>query len=348
MKLQDLLIYAPNIKFIKKNEWPEEILAISALDALLESSLVFIKNNKFLQKLLANIDKAVSLKIGVILDEKFFDQMKPEFKVELEKLPWLAVTPQLSLALTQLSKPFYDKKMANVNTQVDGRQMGTTDIHPGAFIGQNVFIGEYVKIGSGAEIMPGTVILPFSEIGENTKVYPNVTIYPFTKIGSDCRIHSGVVIGSDGFGYTFDKGSHLKIWHTGGVIVHDNVEIGSNSSIDMGTFSPTIIGQGTRIDNLVQIAHNVKIGRGCILCGQSGVAGSVVLEDYVILGGRAAVGPDTHIGAGSQLAGGAKVGEGAVWPPGSKLGGHPAKDLKEWIKGVAYLRNVSLREKSKE
>src|SRR5690606_38336150 len=119
------------------------------------------------------------------------------------------------------------------------------------------------------------------------------------------------VIGSDGYGYTYHQGQHVKIWHMGGFIIHDDVEIGSNSSVDMGTFSPTIIGSGTRIDNLVQIAHNCKIGRGCILCGQSGLAGSVVLEDYVVLGGRATVGPDSSIGMGSQIAGGAKVNEAA-------------------------------------
>ena len=193
--------------------------------------------------------------------------------------------------------------------------------------------------------MPGTVILPHSEIGDNTKIFSNVSIYPFTKIGKNCRIHSGTVIGSDGFGYTFHQGNHVKIWHMGGVDIRDDVEIGSNSSVDAGTFSPTIIGSGTRIDNLVQIAHNVKLGRGCVICGQAGIAGSAVLEDYVVMGGRAAVGPDSFIGMGTQIAGGAKVNESANWPAGSKLGGHPAKDLKEWMKGVAYLRTMSLKEK---
>ena len=156
-----------------------------------------------------------------------------------------------------------------------------------------------------------------------------------------------MVIGSDGFGYTFHQGQHKKIWHMGGVIIQDDVEIGSNSSVDMGTFSPTIIGAGTRIDNLVQVAHNCKIGKGCVLCGQSGVAGSAILEDFVVLGGRAAIGPDVHIGMGAQIAGGAKVTDG-VWPAGSKLGGHPARDLREWMKGLAYVRKMSLDDGKKE
>jgi UDP-3-O-[3-hydroxymyristoyl] glucosamine N-acyltransferase len=348
MKLQDLAKYDSSLKFVKDSEWPEEILAISALDGPVANSVVFIKNAKFLEKFLPHLETAVVLKIGAIVDEKFYHLVNAELKGQMQKLPWLVTSTNVAMSLTLLSKPFYDRKMRGINTQVDGRQMGTTEIDPTAYIAQNVFIGEHVKIAANVEIMPGCVILPFSEIGENTKLYPNVTIYPFTRLGKDCRVHSGTVIGSDGFGYTFHQGQHVKIWHMGGVVIHDNVEIGSNCSVDMGTFSPTIIGPGTRIDNLVQIAHNVKVGKGCIICGQGGVAGSAVLEDFVVMGGRAAIGPDAHIGTGSQVAGGAKVNEGAVWPAGSKLGGHPAKDLKEWMRGIAYLRTMSLKEKSKE
>jgi UDP-3-O-[3-hydroxymyristoyl] glucosamine N-acyltransferase len=284
------------------------------------------------------------LKLGLVIDEKFFSLMNTELKQKVESMPWILTSPNIALSLTNLSKPFYDSKMKDLNTQVDGRQMGTTEIDPTARIAQNVFIGEHVKIAANVEILSGSVILPHVSIGENTKIYPNVTIYPYSTIGKNCRFHSGVVIGSDGFGYTFHQGQHQKIWHMGGVIIHDGVEIGSNSSVDMGTFSPTVIGPGCIIDNLVQIGHNVKLGRGCVLCGQSGVAGSAILEDFVVLGGRAAIGPDSHIGMGTQVAGGAKVNESSIWPAGSKLGGHPARDLKEWMKGFAYLRKVSLKE----
>ncbi len=344
MKLQDLVQFDKDLKFVKNPQWPEEILAIAAFDALAANTFVFVKNAKFLQKFEPFMDQAIKLKVGVVVDEKFWNLMQAESKAKLSELPWVATSSNVALSLTYLSKPFFDKKMKGINVQVDGRQMGTTDIDPSAHISQNVFIGEHVKIGAKVEIMPGCVILPHSEIGEGTKLYPNVTVYSFTKIGKDCRIHGGTVIGSDGFGYTFHQGKHLKIWHTGGVIIEDDVEIGSNCAVDMGTFSPTVIGSGTRLDNLVQIAHNVKLGKGCIVCGQGGVAGSAVLEDYVILGGRAAIGPDSHIGMGSQVAGGAKVNESAIWPAGSKLGGHPARDLKEWMKGFAYVRKMSLKE----
>jgi UDP-3-O-[3-hydroxymyristoyl] glucosamine N-acyltransferase len=344
MKLSELLKFDPSLKIAKNSEWPEEILAISALDGLLPNSFIFIKNGKFLEKFLPYMEKALSLKLGLVIDEKFYAMMSADFKVKVDSLAWIITSPNIALSLTTLSKPFYDLKMKGINTQVDGRQMGTTEIDPTARISQNVFIGEHVKIGANVEILSGSTILPHVTIGDNTKIYPNVTIYPFTTIGKNCRFHSGVVIGSDGFGYTFHQGQHCKIWHMGGVIIHDGVEIGSNSSVDMGTFSPTVIGPGCIIDNLVQIAHNVKLGRGCVMCGQSGIAGSAVLEDFVVLGGRAAIGPDSHIGMGTQVAGGAKVNESAVWPAGSKLGGHPARDLKEWMKGFAYVRKMSLKD----
>jgi UDP-3-O-[3-hydroxymyristoyl] glucosamine N-acyltransferase len=348
MKLSELKVADPSLKLVKNPEWPEEILAISVLNELKEGGLLFIKNAKFLAKFESLLDRAVELKTGVIIDEKFFSLINKESKEKIQRLPWIATSPNVALSLTVISRPFHDKKFGALNLQVDGRQMGTTDIDPTARISQNVFIGENVKIGANVTVLPGAVIMPQVEIGENTVIHASVTIYPFTKIGRSCRIHSGTVIGADGFGYTFHQGLHKKIWHMGGVLIHDDVEIGSNCSIDMGTFSPTIIGSGTRIDNLVQIGHNVVIGKGCIICGQGGVAGSAVLEDFVVMGGRAAIGPDSHIGMGTQVAGGAMVNESATWPAGSKLGGHPAKDLKEWMKGVAYLRTMSLKEKSKD
>lgn len=345
MFLTELLKFDSNLKVVFGSHWSSEIIAISSLDLLIPNGVIFVKNIKFFELVEASFDEIKSKEIGLIIDEKFYLTLSVERQDKLKLLPWLLTSSNIPLSLTHLSKPYYDKKMKTTNFQVDGRQMGTVDIDPTARISQNVFIGENVQIGKDVTIMPGVVILPNVEIDDNTTIYPNVTIYPFTKIGKECRIHAGVVIGSDGFGYTFFQGEHVKIWHMGGVEIRNNVEIGSNSTVDMGTFSPTIIESGTKIDNLVQVAHNTKMGKGCIVCGQAGLAGSAVLEDFVVLGGRAAIGPDVRIGKGSQVAGGAKVSDGGIWPAGSKLGGHPARDLKEWMRGLAYLRNASLKEK---
>ncbi len=350
MKISVLKKFDSTLNFKFNADWAHDLETIANIDNLRAHTFVFVKNIKFFNKLETKLNTGDFNEAGVIFEEKFFNTLKPEIISVLEsKLAWIATSANVALSLTHISKPFYDKKLGGVNSQVDGRQMGTADIHPSALVAQNVFIGEYVKIAANVEIMPGSVILPYSEIGEGTIIYPNVSIYPFSKIGKNCRFHSSVVIGSDGFGYTFNQGQHQKIWHMGGVEIHDDVEIGANSAVDAGTFSPTIIGSGTRIDNSVQIAHNCKVGRGCILCGHSGLAGSAVIEDYVVLGGKAGVGPDAHLGMGTQVAGAAMVNESAVWPAGSKLGGHPARDLKEWMRGFAYIRKMSLKDtKAKE
>lgn len=344
MKLADLSKYDLSLNFVFRPDYSAELESIANIENLDAGKFAFVKNAKFFAKLESKISAGDFSASGIIFEDKFFQTLKPEAVSGLEsQLGWFATSMNVALSLTTISKPFYEKKIKHLNTQVDGRQMGTVDIHPTAMIAQNVFIGEYVRIGAGVEIMPGSVVMGHCEIAEGTVIYPNVSIYSFTKIGKKCRIHSGTVIGSDGFGYTFNKGQHEKIWHMGGVEIHDDVEIGSNSSVDAGTFSPTIVGAGTRIDNSVQIAHNCKVGKGCILCGHAGLAGSAVIEDYVVLGGKAGVGPDAHLGMGTQVAGGALVNEGAIWPAGSKLGGHPARDLKEWMRGFAYIRKASLK-----
>jgi len=311
---------------------------------LAEATVVFVKNASFLTKLTDQLAKGSQLQAVAVLDHKLWQKLDDSTRTSLTAaLGVVALSKNVPLTMARFSKPLFDERFKALQNSVDGRQMGTTDIHPTVLIGQGAFIGEHVKIGAGTVIHPGVVIAPHVEIAENVTLFANVAVYSFTKIAKNVRIHANTVIGSDGFGYVFDKGVHHKIWHTGGVQIHADVEIGANSSVDMGAFTPTVIGAGSRIDNQVQIAHNVKIGKGCILCGQSGVAGSAVLDDYVVLGGRAAVGPDAHLGQGVQVAGGAMVNEGAQWPAGSVLGGHPARDIKEWMRTFAWLRKNALK-----
>ena len=311
---------------------------------LAQGTLTFVKNAKFLKTLDEYLTTAPQPLAGAVFDRKLWEGLSPEAQLSFQKrLGVVATSTNVPLSMTRLSRPLFVQKFGELQSAVDGRQLGNTEIHPSALIAQGVFVGEHVKIGAGVVIHPGVTIAPRVEIGDNTTIYANVAIYSFTTIGNNVRVHANTTIGSDGFGYVFDKGVHHKIWHTGGVVIQDDVEIGANCSVDMGTFTPTVIGAGTRIDNQVQIAHNSKIGRGCVLCGQSGLAGSAVLEDYVVLGGRAAIGPDTLIGKGTQVAGGAMVNEGAVWPAGSVLGGHPARDLKEWMRTFAWVRKNALK-----
>lgn len=320
------------------------VKGIALAAELSENNVTFVKNAKFLSTLTGQLTKAPVSKVAAIVDRKLYEGLPAEQKESLhQSLCVLATCSNVPLTMARLSKPVYQDRFGKLQSIVDGRQMGNVEIHPSALIAQGVFLGEHVKIGAGVVLHSGVTIAPMVEIGDHTTLYSNVSVYSFTKIGKNVRVHANTTIGSDGFGYVFDKGIHHKIWHNGGVVIKDDVEIGANCSVDMGTFSPTVIGAGTRIDNQVQIAHNVKIGTGCILCGQAGVAGSAVLEDYVVLGGRAAIGPDSLIGKGTQVAGGAMVNEGAVWPAGSVLGGHPARDLKEWMRTFAWVRKNALK-----
>ncbi|MFC2061249.1 UDP-3-O-(3-hydroxymyristoyl)glucosamine N-acyltransferase [Elusimicrobiota bacterium] len=196
--------------------------------------------------------------------------------------------------------------------------------------GDNVRIGEYVKIESGVKLGSDIVIYPHVYIGENVEIgdgcilHPNVTVRDTVKIGDNVIIHSGSVIGSEGFGYSTQKGKHLKIPQVGGVIVGNDVEIGSNVCIDRGSPGDTVIGDGTKIDNLVQIAHNVRIGKSCLIISQVGIAGSTIVEDYVVLAGQAGVVGHITIGEGARI--GAQSGVTHDIEPGQVASGYPATE----------------------
>lgn len=180
-------------------------------------------------------------------------------------------------------------------------------VSPSAKIGQQVaiypyaVIGDDVEIGDGCTIGPGSVIGPRSRLGRNVTLHANVVIYEDVVIGDRGILHAGVVIGADGFGYQFVDGRHAKVPQSGGVVIEEDVEIGANSCVDRGTFGPTRIGLGTKIDNLVQIGHNVKLGKHTIVCAQVGIGGSVVSGDYVVMGGQVGIADHRTIGDGAQL-----------------------------------------------
>lgn len=212
------------------------------------------------------------------------------------------------------------------------------NIHKTALIDKNASIGKEVAIGANSFIADGvsigdkTIIYPFCYIGDKTKIgnnciiYPNVTIRENIKIGSRVIIHPGSVIGSDGFGYDNSTGRHLKIPHIGDVIIEDDVEIGACATIDRAKFAHTKIGKGTKIDNLVQIAHNVVIGENCIIASQSGISGSSSLGRNVILGGQ--VGLADHVKLGDNVMVGAQSGIPKSIPSNSIVLGTPAKPIK--------------------
>jgi UDP-3-O-[3-hydroxymyristoyl] glucosamine N-acyltransferase len=171
------------------------------------------------------------------------------------------------------------------------------------------------------------------EIGADSRLFPGVTLYPGTRLGARVALHSGVRAGSDGFGYVFARGAHQKIPHVGGCVIEDDVEIGANTTIDRGSIGDTVIGAGTKIDNLVQVGHNVRIGKLCLLMSQVGIAGSATIEDGVILAGQAGLGGHITVGKGARIGGQSGV-FGDV-PAGATWSGYPARPHKESLRATA-------------
>jgi len=198
-------------------------------------------------------------------------------------------------------------------------------IHEDAYIGPLCVIGEGVSIGSKTQVHSGTAIDDSCSIGEGCWIASNVSIARDSRLADRVRLHSGVVVGADGFGYEFNGKYHEKVPQLGWVEIESDVEIGANTAIDRGRLGATLIGHGTKIDNHVQIGHNVKIGQHCILCAQVGIAGSTIIEDFVVFGGRAGASGHITIGKGSKLAGCSAA--FTDLDPGSVSGGTPAIPL---------------------
>jgi UDP-3-O-[3-hydroxymyristoyl] glucosamine N-acyltransferase len=205
-------------------------------------------------------------------------------------------------------------------------------------LGPGVVLGPGVEIGRGTVIGPNSVIGAGVTIGRNAVIGSNCSI-ECAYLGNSVVVHSGARIGSEGFGWLDQGRGNRKIPQLGRVIVQDRVEIGANSTIDRGALGDTVIGEGTKIDNLVQIGHNCRIGRNCLLAGMSGLAGSTVLDDGVMVGAGAKTGGHLTIGAGSVLAANALVTKNLA--AGSRVAGYPAEDMHTWRRGIATLRRLS-------
>jgi UDP-3-O-[3-hydroxymyristoyl] glucosamine N-acyltransferase len=227
--------------------------------------------------------------------------------------------------------------------ETTGTATGAT-IHPSA------------RLESGVAIDPGAVVGPRAEIGAGTVIGAGAVIGPQVRIGRDCAIgaaasithallgdrviiHPGCRIGQDGFGYLMGPQGHAKVPQVGRVIIQDEVEIGANSTIDRGASRDTVIGEGSKIDNLVQIAHNVVIGRHCIVVAQTGISGSVTLEDFVVLAARVGVNNHVTIGEGAQIAAISIVNDDV--PPGARWGGTPAKPVRQWFREMKMVERLA-------
>ncbi|MBD8064597.1 UDP-3-O-(3-hydroxymyristoyl)glucosamine N-acyltransferase [Devosia sp. PTR5] len=209
-------------------------------------------------------------------------------------------------------------------------------------LGANVVIGAGVEIGRGTVVGANTVIGPGVTIGRNCTIAANCTI-DCAHLGNDVTLHSGVRVGTEGFGWLDHGRGNRKIPQLGRVIIQDRVEIGANSTIDRGALGDTVIGDGTKIDNLVQIGHNCRIGRNCLIAAMSGLSGSTIVGDGVLMGGGVGTSGHLEIGSGTVIFGRAAVTKD--WPPGSKLAGAPAQDIKDFWREMAAMRKLSKGDK---
>lgn len=233
-------------------------------------------------------------------------------------------------AFTQLVHRFFYSPPSLREIASEVSQGVDVEMGPDVAIGSFVTIGNHVKIGARVKVFSGVYLGDFVYVGDDTILYPNVTILNHCVIGFRSIIHSGTVIGSDGFGYVQHEGLHHKIPQLGNVVIEDDVEIGANVTIDRGTFGQTTVKRGTKIDNLVQIAHNVTVGEDAILVAQAGIAGSTTIGQHVMIGGQAGLIDHLSIGDRVMIAAGSGVGRNVE--AGQVVSGRPALPHEAWLK----------------
>ncbi|MDP3015663.1 MAG: UDP-3-O-(3-hydroxymyristoyl)glucosamine N-acyltransferase [Deltaproteobacteria bacterium] len=298
-----------------------EIFGVASIDEAQPGEITFIANPKFLRKL------GETRASAVIVSKEVQTTDKP---LICAANPQLAFVKILTLFL---AKPYQPKGIDP-----------SARISPTAQLGKNLTIYPYVYIGDRCRIedrvtlYPGVYVGEDSVIGEDSVLHPNVSVYSGSVIGKRVILHGGVVIGADGFGFVKDGKTNVKIPQVGRVIIEDDVEIGANSTIDRAALGQTIIRRGVKIDNLVQVAHNVEIGEDSIIVAQVGIAGSTKVGKNVILAGQ--VGVVGHIEIGDNVQVGAQSGVGQNLPPDQAFSGSPAFPHREWLRAVNIFQKL--------
>jgi UDP-3-O-[3-hydroxymyristoyl] glucosamine N-acyltransferase len=308
---------------------------IAPLDTATSADISFIDNAKYL-------DAFVATRAGACFVGPRFEAMAPKGP----QGPVVLVTPHPYPAFVAVARALFpDALRPSSLFGVSGRSKDAR-VHPSAHVEAGVTVDPFAVIGPDAEIGAGTVIAtgavigPGVCIGRNCAVGPNATIV-HALIGDRVIIHAGTRIGFDGFGYLPGPKGHQKIPQTRRVIVQDDVEIGANCTIDRGSTRDTVVGEGTKVDNLVHIAHNTAIGRHCLLAAQTGISGSVNVGDYVMMGGQVGVADHFTVGDGAMLA--ARSGVITDVPAGARYNGWPAQPAREWLRGMMWLRRMARR-----
>ena len=252
--------------------------------------------------------------------------------------PARLVPPGRNAILSERPKLDFARAAALLEPPPEGRgkRHPTAVVAPDARIGENVDLGPHSTVGAGASIGDGSILhagVVVGEgcvVGERCTLHPRVVLYPGAELGSRVVLHAGVVVACDGFGYVFDGARQVKFPQVGGVVIEDDVEIGANTTVDRGSLGVTRIASGAKIDNLVQIAHNVKIGRGVVIAAQTGISGSTVLEDHAVIGGQVGFGDHARVESGAVIGSKAGVLPGKIVRRGEVYWGVPVRPLSEY------------------
>lgn len=305
------------------------VRGIASVDEAGPMHVTFFDNLKY-------ADKLAATQAGACLVSERFEARVPGHAVVLR-------TAHPFRAFVNLARVFHDDTLRPRPTFGDGIAPSAV-IHETAHLEDDVtveplaVIGQGVEIGSGTLVGSGAVIGPNVRIGRNCDVGAGTTIQA-ALIGNSVLIHPGCHIGQDGYGFIFEGGRHVKVPQTGRVIIQNDVEIGAGSTIDRGSLRDTVIGEGTKLDNQVQVGHNVMIGRHCLLAAQIGLAGSLTIGDNAALGAKAGITNHIHIGDGAQLA--AMSGVMDDIPANARYGGAPARPTKQWFREVLALERLA-------
>jgi UDP-3-O-[3-hydroxymyristoyl] glucosamine N-acyltransferase len=309
-----------------------EITDVGPLETARQDQLAYMDNPRYLAEL-------VGTSAGVcLISSKFISKLPATTLGLVVKDPYGCYSKVLAKFYPQALRPASNFGLLNVSAMAA--------IHPSAYLAAGVIvdpgavIGPHARIGANTTVGANAVIGPRVRIGEGCSIGPGVTITN-TVIGDRAILHPGARIGQDGFGFAMSRKGHVKVAQIGSVIIEDDVEIGANTTIDRGANRDTVIGEGSKIDNLVQIAHNVVIGRHCVIAAQVGIAGSTTFGDFVALGGHSAIAGHLRIGAGVQIAAAAGVMHDV--PAGERWGGSPARPMSEFFRQHKTLEALAAR-----
>jgi UDP-3-O-[3-hydroxymyristoyl] glucosamine N-acyltransferase len=309
-----------------------EVEAVKTLDAAGPRDLSFLNHPRYREQALAS--RAGALLVGAALAEGLRGGGD---EGDNPPRPLLVVT-DTAFALSRLLSLLHASAAPEPGVHPTAVLEEGCAVDPTAWIGPYVVVGAGSRIGAGAALHAHVVVGRQCAVGDGAVLHPHAVLYPETEIGPGTIVHAGAVLGADGFGYATHGGVHHKVPQVGRVVVGQDVEIGALSSIDRATLGETRIGDGTKIDNLVQVGHNVQVGRHCILCGQAGIAGSTRLGDYVVLAGQAGVAGHIQLGDGAQVA--AKSAALTSVEPGMKVAGIPAVELRRWRRQAALISRL--------